>query len=137
MQLVEGNFQHLAVHFQRGEFLLVGERSWSHLRERGYHPQTQQAVEVDVVALDEVEWPGGVAPSLVKMDIEGSEVQALAGMRRLLREARPVVVIELHETNGEVHDALTDAGYEIENIDGPEPILEAGAVHVVGRPPRD
>jgi FkbM family methyltransferase len=38
----------------------------------------------------------GPVPHLVKMDIEGGEVLALPGMRRLLREARPTLLLELH-----------------------------------------
>ncbi len=35
-------------------------------------------------------------PDVIKMDIEGGEVLALPGMRRILREARPIVLLELH-----------------------------------------
>jgi FkbM family methyltransferase len=35
-------------------------------------------------------------PQLIKMDIEGGEILALRGMSRLLKEARPVLLIELH-----------------------------------------
>jgi FkbM family methyltransferase len=48
----------------------------------------------DVVALDDfVQEP----VDLVKLDIEGAEPQALAGMRRLLAENRPVLITELNE----------------------------------------
>ena len=36
------------------------------------------------------------APDIIKMDIEGGEGKALTGMRRLLTEKRPVLLIELH-----------------------------------------
>lgn len=36
----------------------------------------------------------------VKMDIEGAEVQALSGMRRLLRDCRPIVLVEFHGEEG-------------------------------------
>jgi hypothetical protein len=46
-------------------------------------------------------------------------------------------VIELHETNRGVAERLRAAGYEMENLDGPEPIEDAaGDVHVLARPAR-
>lgn len=36
------------------------------------------------------------APDIIKMDIEGGEGKALAGMPRLLTEKKPVLLIELH-----------------------------------------
>jgi FkbM family methyltransferase len=36
------------------------------------------------------------APDVIKMDIEGGEGKALAGMPRLLSEKRPILLIELH-----------------------------------------
>jgi FkbM family methyltransferase len=38
----------------------------------------------------------GPLPQVVKVDIEGGEVMALPGMRRLLREGKPLVFLELH-----------------------------------------
>ncbi len=49
------------------------------------------------------------------MDIEGGEVLALPGMARLLREARPLLLMELHgqEFSRAAWDSLTAAGYKI------------------------
>lgn len=51
---------------------------------------------------------------LVKIDAEGAEVQVLAGMQRLLRESRPLLVIETHgdERRAALADALEAAGYD-------------------------
>jgi FkbM family methyltransferase len=56
-----------------------------------------QSLEVPGLSLDGfVYQDGNPAPQVVKMDIEGGEVLALPGMRRLLEEARPLVLLELH-----------------------------------------
>jgi FkbM family methyltransferase len=48
---------------------------------------------VDCVALDDLDIP---PPNTVKMDIEGGEGLALCGMTRILRTARPFLVVEGH-----------------------------------------
>jgi FkbM family methyltransferase len=54
-------------------------------------------VTVPGVILDEfVYQDGNPPPQVVKVDIEGGEVLALPSMRRILTEARPVVLLELH-----------------------------------------
>jgi hypothetical protein len=49
------------------------------------------------------------------MDIEGGEVLAAAGMSRVLSEARPILLVELHgpESASAVWNALLKAGYRI------------------------
>jgi len=52
-------------------------------------------------------------PDLIKIDIEGAEVQAVAGMRRTLEHARPLIVIELHgpDVAAATLAQLADLGY--------------------------
>jgi FkbM family methyltransferase len=115
--------------------LEVDERSWSHLADRGRHPRTQTELQVAVEALDPLVASGELpAPKLVKIDVEGSEVAVLPGMRRIIEEHRPDLVIELHATNAEVADFLEPLGYALENLDGPAPVREAGPVHVLATP---
>jgi FkbM family methyltransferase len=75
-----------------------------------------EAISVPGVVLDDfVYQDGNPEPQVVKMDIEGGEVLALPGMRRLLSEARPLVLMELHgpEAAKAAWEALTGAGYRI------------------------
>jgi FkbM family methyltransferase len=54
-------------------------------------------LEVDTTDLDSFVYERGhPLPNLIKLDIEGGEVLALPGMRRLLQQARPVLLLELH-----------------------------------------
>jgi FkbM family methyltransferase len=75
-----------------------------------------QALEVNGLSLDEFVYSDGhPPPQVVKMDIEGGEVLALPGMSRLLVEAPPVILLELHgpEAARLVWDKLLAAGYRL------------------------
>ena len=57
----------------------------------------QQSIQVSGVALDDFAYKQQQPqPGLIKLDIEGGEGMALAGMPRILKEARPIFLIELH-----------------------------------------
>jgi len=78
-----------------------------------------EALAVSGIALDDfVYHDHNPAPDVIKMDIEGGEVLALAGMSRLLREARPLILIELHgpEAARVVWDTLTEESYSIHRM---------------------
>jgi FkbM family methyltransferase len=73
-------------------------------------------ISVHGTSLDEfVYGQGNPPPQVVKMDIEGGEVMALPGMRRVLAEARPLMLMELHgpESSRTTWNILTAAGYQL------------------------
>ncbi len=73
-------------------------------------------IEVPGLTLDAFAYAGDhPVPQAIKMDIEGGEVLALQGMRRLLAEARPLLLLELHgpESARSAWQTLTAAGYAI------------------------
>ncbi len=75
-----------------------------------------EAIDVTGISLDGFAFQNGhPLPQVVKMDIEGGEVLALPGMRRLLLEGRPVIFLELHgpEAGRVAWDTLAEAGYRI------------------------
>ena len=78
--------------------------------------QYAASITVPGISLDEfVHEQGSPPPQVVKMDIEGGEVLALPGMRRLLAEARPLMLMELHGPGSAraAWEALAAAGYQI------------------------
>jgi FkbM family methyltransferase len=82
----------------------------------GRQDRYQYEISVPGISLDEfVYGQGNPAPQVIKMDIEGGEVLALSGMRRVLAEARPLFLMELHgpKASRVVWDHLTNAGYKI------------------------
>jgi FkbM family methyltransferase len=81
------------------------------------HP-TPPEIEVDTISLDQYFKPEKPL-HFVKMDIEGAAVLALAGMRRLLREQRPVMLIEFHdEPEWAARQHLLGAGYALFELEG-------------------
>ncbi len=76
----------------------------------------QSEVQVEGISLDEFAYRDGhPAPQVVKMAIEGGEVLALPGMARVLSEARPILLMELHgqDSSRAAWEALTAAGYRL------------------------
>jgi FkbM family methyltransferase len=51
------------------------------------------------------------APDIMKIDVEGAEVDVLAGAHETLMRHRPILMIELHGTNANVATALEAIGY--------------------------
>jgi hypothetical protein len=75
-----------------------------------------EAVDIDGLSLDVFVYERqNPPPQVVKMDIEGGEVLALPGMRRLLDEARPILMLELHgpEAAQSAWEALSSRGYRL------------------------
>jgi len=101
-------------------------------------------LEVEVIALDDFAAGAGTAPGLIKMDIEGGEAAALRGARRLLRQAKPILLLELHEAQaaeaGTVFDGLQQMGYEIRRLVRQYPVITSTAglgrkAYLLGLPP--
>jgi FkbM family methyltransferase len=101
--------------FLVGSTALVGKAEGSAGRRWEY----ESAISVPGLSLDDfVFGQGHPAPQAVKMDIEGGEVLALPGMRQVLRQARPWMLLELHgpESARAAWDELTAAGYRLQRM---------------------
>jgi FkbM family methyltransferase len=71
------------------------------------------SVSVDSVALDEFFESKGVAPDVVKIDVEGAEMNVLMGMRQTLRNCRPVLFLEIHPPNLRYFNTSTSAIFSL------------------------
>jgi len=75
-----------------------------------------KSIEVDGISLDVFTYnQNKPIPDMVKMDIEGGEVFALSGMKQLLVERHPLILLELHgpEAARIAWDTLKGADYRI------------------------
>lgn len=120
----------------RAEFSYVtDDDGYSGLRLRrdlGPAAASVEQIQVSVARLDD-ELPQGFAPALIKIDVEGAEVNVLRGALETLHRHRPVVIFEhgaggadlYGATSGELHDLLTGAGFRIFDLDGDGPYHRA------------
>jgi FkbM family methyltransferase len=74
----------------------------------------QGPVEVEMVALDHLDRPD---PSIVKIDVEGGELDVLAGAQALIRRARPLIFLEVHDGTADgCRGLLEPLGYRLREI---------------------
>lgn len=79
------------------------------------------------------------APRLVKIDVEHAEAEVLRGAERLLREVRPVWLVELHGAEGQrAMELLGEAGYRVSALGKGHPAARGrpagGPAHIVAEP---
>jgi FkbM family methyltransferase len=75
--------------------------------------ETQPALEVPATSLDDY-FGDDANLSVIKIDVEGVEGDVLAGMTRLLRDARPSLLIEFHDDEAWAsRELLYDADYAL------------------------
>ena len=118
-------------------FLLSSCLSCGALADQPWSPEgCVGEVAVEVRRLDTLIAEGKIpSPQVVKMDIEGGETAALAGAENLLATARPILIIELHETAEAVSHVLTRHRYAACPIGSRAPIERMiGNVHIIAIP---
>lgn len=82
-------------------------------REAANSDQEYAVREVATVRLDGFVAENGLKPDVLKIDVEGAEMQVLEGARETLTEHQPAVVIEVTNRRDEVCGFLTDLGYAL------------------------
>ncbi len=82
----------------------------------GKNTDYENKIEVETASLDDFVYKEkNAAPNIIKIDIEGGEVQALKGMQRLLKEAKLMLLLELHghEAAKSTWNILREASYNL------------------------
>ena len=85
----------------------------SHLNDSIYtfKPNEVPAYKVPTIALDDFVSQTGLVPSLVKMDIEGAEFDAVKGMLNTIAQAKPHLILETQPHDTCCLDLLQEQGY--------------------------
>lgn len=93
-------------------------------------------ITVAVRVADDLVAAGTVPPpAVIKLDIEGAEVEMLRGARRVLADHRPTILAEMHGRCAEVAEVLEAAGYETRVLGSDVPLAAAPwSCHVLATP---
>jgi FkbM family methyltransferase len=95
-------------------FRVSAESGWGKLAHLGSVRQETAIIEVPIRKLDDITAGGGLPrPDLLKIDVEGAEVDVLGGSVETLRTARPFLLVELHGTNGKIAALLSGLEYQV------------------------
>lgn len=77
---------------------------------------SDEGLDVEMSTLDQFVFDdGNPAPHVIKLDVEGAEALVLDGATRVLDEARPTILAEIHgeQPAGAVWDILVPRGYRV------------------------
>jgi FkbM family methyltransferase len=109
------------------EFIVSEKSMWGKLADAG--PAPADAVGQITVALrnlDALVSAGAIAPpGLIKIDVEGAEVDVLTGAADMLRRCRPALIVDLHNTNAPIAALLEELRYRPIVLGSPRGILES------------
>ncbi|HVE69691.1 MAG TPA: FkbM family methyltransferase [Solirubrobacteraceae bacterium] len=108
----------------RAALTVPDDASWAFLER--YAPTRAGAgatLEVRVATADALVADGTLEPpGLVKLDVEGAELDVLTGMAETLRAHRPVLIAEMHGHNAEFVRRVEALGYRVTNLERPVPV---------------
>ena len=109
------------------------DASWSYCEHRDPGRRVARKVTVRKDTVDRLLGSGRLPPpDVVKVDVEGAEVEVVAGMERMLRQHRVALICELHGTNAAFVERMEALDYRVVNLDGPEAPTQAGPhIHVL------
>jgi FkbM family methyltransferase len=102
-----------------------------------------QGTPVTVTTIDAFCTARSLAPTCIKIDIEGFEIHALRGAKQTLTQHRPIVVVEMHPMNWpeigvtrkQAEQLFASLSYQLRPLEGQsDPLSEYG--HVVLEPVR-
>jgi FkbM family methyltransferase len=115
------------------EMVVTADPLWTITAAVGDHPLRESRERVRLVTLDELVATAEIPPpDVIKLDVEGSEVEVLEGMPKLISQRRPAVIAEMHDHNVDFCRVMNGYGYSVTNLDGPEPVDSAGPnIHVL------
>jgi FkbM family methyltransferase len=137
-------FENIAVGGVDGiaEFVVMPDSSMGKLASSSFQSEVPGAalLKVPLRSLDSLILEGKYpAPRIMKIDVEGAEVEVLQGAKHTLQKSRPLLFIEAHSRRlaAECSNLLTDSGYRVGVLEkewGRKEISSLEVCHLVARP---
>ncbi len=98
----------------------VGSRMSGHISGVGCDSLDRgETVDIQAISIDDFV-QDHEPPDLMKIDVEGGEVEVLQGAAQTIRTHRPIILVETHrpEFHTSVEEILTSFGYTYRNVSG-------------------
>jgi len=136
------NVENIAVGRENGlaEFSVMPDSSMGKLSSSAFQPEAEQSnvLKVRVQTLDSLMAEGKYPhPQIIKLDVEGAEVDVLLGAAETLKIDQPLLFIEAHSDTlrEECCDILKRFGYEVRILESlQERLALRGVCHLIARP---
>jgi FkbM family methyltransferase len=114
---------------------VASEPFWNRLSRLPPRTGDRPAITVAGSCVDDLVAAGDVAlPDVVKIDVEGAEVEVLRGMATTIASSLPTIICELHGTATEVRSLLERSGFDVRPIE--QPATGRPSRHVLAQPVR-
>jgi FkbM family methyltransferase len=115
-------------------FLPVGHQPGASLMRGAVQAESVTTVSVPLVALDDYFDPSDKI-AMLKIDVEGAELEVIEGMRRTIAAHHPVILCEMHGKNAAFASLMESLGYSVRTLENNLPLAEARwDVHAVATP---
>ena len=129
-----GTAELLVTHYSGGSVLASGDHR---------APDVDGSLMVATVSVDDLVFVESRArPDVMKIDVEGAELNVLEGMQRTLIEVRPIVIFEIDDNDAIAFERkqracdtfLEERGYRLERLEDSYPGSSWVVRHTVARP---
>ncbi|NJK47790.1 FkbM family methyltransferase [Candidatus Gracilibacteria bacterium] len=127
----------------QAELLLAAYSGGHTLATVGSRADARDIINIDVVSIDDLLKQKEIdPPTLVKIDVEGAEIDVLYGMTQTIQEYQPIILYEVDDRNKEIMlskreeiaSFLREYGYEIENLADAYPKISWNVGHAIAIP---
>jgi FkbM family methyltransferase len=98
----------------------------------------RERIDVAVNSVDEFLMSGAEpTPDVIKIDVEGAELEVIEGMSDTLSRHQPVILCEVHDCNVQYAELMASLDYEVINLDEDVPVEQGHRnAHTLARPLR-